>query len=353
MSELTAIFRADASVEIGGGHVMRCLSLAHGLIGRGWRCTFAGTAETQRLVKAMTTSGTGFLEVGNDDPSALIDRLAVAHGTADTMIVDHYGLDKVFETESRRLAKLIVCIDDLADRSHDCDILLDQSLGRKAEDYQSLVPSGTLVLTGPSYALLRPEFARLRPAALARRARPPEKSTRVFMAFGATDAHDMTSKALRALSSFDPERWEIDVVLSSRAQHLNAVRAMIAGRHNVTLHIDSQKVADLMANADLALGAGGGTTLERCSLGLPALVVTTAENQDLQSRCLEQAGAAIVLGDHDTVTEDAIRAAVSTLIANPSMRAKMSECAASLCDGGGVQRVVESIEERVLQSVNR
>jgi len=326
---------------------MRCLTLAHGLISRGWRCTFAGTAETQRLVKAMTTSDTGFLEVGNDGPSVLIDRLIAIHGSADAMIVDHYGLDKVFETESRRLARSVVCIDDLADRGHDCDILLDQSLGRNAEDYQSLVPSGARVLIGPSYALLRPEFSELRHEALARRIRQDFVPQRVLLSFGATDAQNVTSRAIQALKEPMFSRLEVDIVLSSAAPHIESVRKLADVRTNTILHVDTDAVAALMAAADLALGAGGVTTWERCAVGLPSIVVVTASNQVAQIRAAEAAGAVVVLGDASDVSVSDFIEVLQRMLSDTERLRAMALQAASVCDGQGCGRVVEELEKLV------
>lgn len=321
-----AVFRADASPTIGGGHVMRCLALADGLAAKGWRCQFwvaPGTIETVPALAKSTHEAT---------------TATVSVQTADLLVVDHYGLDAEFESACRTWAQHILVIDDLADRPHDCDLLLDQTLGRVQADYRPLVPGHCRLLLGPAHALLRPDFARLRPAALARR---DGTLARMLVSLGGSDPHDMTSLVLDTLGRMGLE-VDVDVVLGSASPNCDVVAERLRGQPRTTLHVDTPHMAELMVQADLAIGAAGVTSWERCTVGLPTIMVVTADNQRLIAHQLDQAGAAVLAGDWTTVTMDGL-VAVLRQLADTSQLAAVSKAAARVCDGQGVTRTVATL----------
>src|SRR5262245_15084994 len=184
-----AVFRADASATLGGGHVMRCLVLAGQLAARGWKCVFATCSETLSVVPALKTSGHAFVAIEDDLPKNLAGQWRKG---ADIVVIDHYDLDAKFERECRAWARRVVVIDDLADRPHDADVLIDATLGREESDYRALVPSSCRLLVGSAFALVRPEFARARPASLAR---DRSDLTSIFVGFGATDPGNCTGRS--------------------------------------------------------------------------------------------------------------------------------------------------------------
>ena len=326
MAVKQAIFRADASAEIGGGHVMRCLALAEALEATGgWACRFATRPATGAMIPSMGASIelTGAPE---DEPAALA-------GGCDLLVVDHHGRDAAFERACRPQARRIMAIDDLADRRHDCDILLDQTAGRRAADYAGLVPPSCRLLMGSSHALLRPQFRAARAGALERRGHGGPVR-RILVSLGASDPEDATSRVLDGIAASGVEA-AIDVVLGAGAPHLAAVRERLAGLPQAAvLHHAVSNMAALMADADMAIGAAGTTSWERCCLGLPSLTVITADNQRDVAAALEDAGAARLVGAAD------IADAVATLAGDADARAAMAISAAGLCDGRGLDRVV-------------
>ena len=332
----TAVFRTDASVAIGGGHVMRCIALAEALEGQGWRCHFAGIPETPQTVRALGNSRFDFIALNNPTADATIDALVARLGSADAIIVDHYGLDARFEMKCRRMAKAVMVIDDLCNRDHDCDVLLDTGWDRKVSDYAGRAPPDTVFLLGPAYALLRPGFADAR-----KRMRPRIDLKRILVAFGATDSEGFTKPVVEALlRHFD---GAVDVVLGSGAPGLAGVRALAErDSRQITLHIDTDRMSDLILAADLAIGAGGTSTWERCCLGLPTLLIATAANQRDNARALTEQGAAVVLAQTDEVLP-ALRALTND---RPRLTA-MSMAAAQMCDGLGAQRVATKLTERL------
>lgn len=336
-SAKTAVFRADASPEIGGGHIVRCLALAEALAGRGWRCGFAVGAGTPETVPALARAGYD-LEILDPDqagePAALARRWPDA---ADWLIVDHYGRDAAFEKACLPWAEKILVIDDLADRDHHCDLLLDQNLGRRPTDYAARVPSDCRLLLGPHYALLRPEFAARRAAALAHRRGGGVR--RILVSLGASDPHNATAVVLEGIARSGLEA-EVEVVLGAAAPGLAEVRNLIPRMPQITrLHIDARNMAELMAEADLAIGAGGTTCWERCCMGLPSLIVVTGPDQGHNAATLEQAGAAIGLGGHETLTADAVARALGDWMAKETAADEFSRRSALICDGLGGARL--------------
>lgn len=353
-------FRVDASLAIGTGHVMRCLTLAEALraqgIGsrflcrelpghladfvraRGFEVALLPAPHTAEA--AATVSHADWLGVDQSvDAAHTLDGLGAAPG--GLIVVDHYGLNAGWEEAVRARGVRVFVIDDLADRQHICEMLLDQNVGRRPSDYAGRVPPGCRVLCGPTHALLRPEFAAGRPAALERRARGG--LDRVLVAMGGVDAPDATSEALEGLSRSPlSPGCRITVVMGPRAPWLERVRE-IAGRmpRATTVRTDITDMGREMAEADLAVGAAGGTALERCCVGLPSLLVVLAENQRAGARSLAATGAAQLLGDAGQFASGVPHAVRRWL--EPGALAQAARAAASVTDGLGTRRVVESI----------
>lgn len=328
-----AVFRLDASPTIGGGHACRCLRLADSLAGFGWRCTFAVGPATTATVPALAASGHAVQVVNGDE--------AGGPGPADLLVVDHYQRDREFESRCRAWADMVVVIDDLADRPHDCDVLLDQTFGRDPADYLPLVPSGCEVLVGPRWALVDPAFAKARPHALAERRERAGRVDRVMVTMGLADPRNATALALDGLEASGLD-VAVDVAVGSASPHLAAVRARAVG-----VHVDAADMAGLMARADLCLGAGGTTAWERCALGLPAVIVAQAANQDLVCARLAEAGAVDYLGPVDRISPRDLGSRLARLAGDPERVLAMAERAAAICDGRGTRRLADALLDRI------
>ncbi len=336
---MRAVFRADASVELGGGHVMRCLALAGEMSAADWTCGFAVRPGTVEAVPALAGAGYPCTELdgtAEDEVAAL--KAGWADG-ADWLIVDHYGRDAAFEGACRTWAQRIMVIDDLADRRHDCDVLLDQTLGRGAEDYGPFVPGDCQILVGPRFALLRPQFRVARAEALARRA-GQSRVRRLLVSMGGSDPRNLTSRVLRGIAEA-AVAVEVDVAAGAASEQL---RELAEGLPlPIVVHADVANMAALMTRADIAIGAAGGTSWERCCLGLPSLLIVTAENQRMIAERLEIAGAADVLGWHADVDAADVAGALRRLCGDAPRRRQMSVRAAEVCDGLGTARVREQL----------
>lgn len=337
----SVVFRCDASPGIGSGHVMRCLTLAGALREKGGACSFSCTAETALTVPALIEGGYALMTADEIPPPT------------DLLVVDHYGLDAAYETQARKWARHIVVLDDLANRAHDCDILLDQTLGREASEYKDLVPVHCHVMAGAGYALLNPRFAAFRQKAREDRAEKRGHVRHVLVSLGGTNLHNITGRVLEMLQACPNPPLDIRVVLGGHARHLPEVKQEIErinarGKHRAVLQQDVKDMARAMLESDLAIGAGGTTSWERCCLGLPAILLEIADNQKLVARKLAEAGAVVNLGWHGDVRPQDMLDAIENLARNPEAVMAMSEKAFSICDGLGVRNFLARLGDILL-----
>ena len=362
---MNVAFRVDASIEIGTGHVMRCLSLAQALRERGARCRFICRARPGDLVDIIRDRGFAIDVLSDvaDQASTTQEEFKPAHASwlgvdwmsdarqtravlADVrlnwLVVDHYALDARWERAVRLNCDRLMVIDDLADRPHDCDLLLDQSFGHSAADYVRLLPRPCVVLVGPRYALLRHEFAATRDYSLQRRAKSRIKT--ILITMGGVDRDNATGRVLRALEERRlPTDIVVKVVIGPSAPWLHEVRAASAQtrwRTDVLFRVPD--MAQVMADSDLAIGAAGGTSWERCCLGLPTVLLVLARNQEGVAKALSASGAAIYAGDIVSGPERAASEAVR-IFADPEPLGLLSKTSAELCDGKGLRRVTREI----------
>ena len=230
-------------------------------------------------------------------------------------------------------------IDDLANRPHDCDVLLDQTYGRKEADYRAYVPSECTLLLGTQYSLLRPEFRDCRERALQKRDEV-NTPTKVLVTFGASDPFSMSAFTIEALSQVTTP---LNVHIISPLPEVS--RMPLPSQHTFTFSPHVDRIWDEMSSADVAIGAAGTTSWERCALGLPSILVTTADNQELIAQNLDEAGAVIYLGKRQNVTQNMMADAINQLCENADMTHRISQNARKVCDGFGAERVAAVIEQ--------
>lgn len=314
------LFVCAAGPSVGGGHVMRSLTLARALEAAGATCAFRTSPEVGAVLDAFAPD----MARAQDDAGF------------DAIVFDHYGLSA---DDHRALAKgrPALALDDLADRPLAADLVLDSGPARKAEDYAGLIPANARLLLGPSYAPVRPAFAALRETALARRAQHPPVR-RILVSLGLTDVGGITARVVGLLRPLIGETV-LDVVVGGGAPSLPALRVLAEQDPRLVLHIDAQDMPRLTLEADLAVGAGGSTTWERCVLALPTVALILADNQAPAARALEAAGVAPCLDVASPDFEAAFAREVSDLLENAERRAALSAASAGVCDGLGAARV--------------
>ena len=358
------IFRTDASLAIGSGHVMRCLTLARKLRSVGKVCRFVTRAHQGHLGKWILKEGfeVDLLPTPQGPPPggppthahwAGVDWVEDAAQTGaileawppSWLIVDHYALDTRWLNALRSKAVKVMVIDDLADRPLDCDLLLDQNFGHSAKDYAGLLSNSCSLLIGPKFALLRPEFATMRANSIA--GRTGRGLRKLLITMGGVDLVDATSVVLSALQDATlGDDIEIKVILGSSAPALNKVLTLARNISCSTLvAVDVTDMSKAMAEADLAISAGGGTTWERCCLGLPSIIVETAKNQAGIASEMAAQGAALDPGPLDSKNFSKTLVEMVIKINDPKKLDAMSANASTICDGEGANRVLRRLQE--------
>jgi UDP-2,4-diacetamido-2,4,6-trideoxy-beta-L-altropyranose hydrolase len=340
---------------------MRCLTFADALREQGAECQFVCREHEGNLMDHIRSHGyeVHALPQPNSNTSFESD---LAHTnwlgvdwssdaqetqqfTADTkfdwLIVDHYALDHRWESALRSSSKRMMVIDDFADRRHDCDLLLDQNYGSSSARYAGLVPAECTQLHGPEFALLKPIYAQRRAEQSVRSG----KIERVLIYFGSgADPMNLTGMALRAFQAPELKKIELDIVVGSSYARKAELEAAAANRGGTHVHTQLPDLSELMARADLAIGAGGATTWERSCLGLPSIVISIADNQ--RPGCEALAGGDLIqyLGHVGDVSSEVIREQVSGLVGKPERLSELSEKGMKLVDGKGVGNVVEALK---------
>ena len=349
------VIRTDASNSIGTGHVIRCLTLADALARNGAQVSFICREHeghlcdliekrgypVHRLPKPIDTANTdsglshaawlgAHWQQDADQTSACIQSLE-----PDWLIIDHYGVDYRWERIIRPLVSRIFVIDDLADRDHDCDVLLDQNLFTDMQTrYSGMVPKNCTFLLGPDYALLQPVYADLHDRI------PPREGSiqRIFISFGGADSDNLTGRTLTAFLNLKQTDIEIDVVLSENRPHTATIERQITKHPTIHVYGALPTLAPLMGKADIAIGGAGTTTWERLCLGLPAIVITLAENQRPIANGLTEKGLIRYLGHKDEVSVQDIQQALSEQI-KYELDGNWSIKCRQIVDGRGVDRV--------------
>lgn len=357
------VLRADASLRMGTGHVMRCLTLADALRERGAECVFVSrkhaghglSAIERRGYQAFGLSAPGDREVDQAADLAHAAWLGVTQledaaqtlaqlGSArfDWLVVDHYALDARWERAVRPAANRILAIDDLADRSHATDLLLDQNLGRLERDYDAKLPPQCRRLIGPQFGLLRPAFALARQASLERR--HDMRIRQVLISLGGVDADNATGRSLEALAQADlAADTRITVIMGSQAPWLHEVRKTAAKMPWPTdVRVDVDDMPAVMAQADLAIGAAGTTAWERCCMGLPSINWVLAANQRSGADALTAAGCVESLPETPDLPSDLLSALARVM--RPGQLNAMQRACASVSDGLGASRVLDAME---------
>ena len=337
--------RTDSSVEIGTGHMMRCLTLAERLRASGSEIVFICRNLPGNIARLAKQRGfpVFLLEMGDTDEDIFSDAIATRQVlnslsvAVDWLVVDHYRLDAGWESTVRSCVGKVMVIDDLANRSHACDLLIDANYGQALDRYGSLVSAETKVLLGPAYALLREEFSliesKVRDGGV--------KRVQIF--FGGSDPTDETGKILTALAGWKDRRFDVEVIVGAANPNKEEIRRLCLSLQDVEFACQVSDMAERMNRAGLAIGAGGTALWERCYLGLPSIVISVADNQVEASLALEKAGAICYLGKHTEVDGGMIRKAIEHFISNPMLLTEMSRKARAIVLYNGTKKVVDTL----------
>ncbi len=355
------LFRADASIQIGSGHIMRCLTLANRLRERGHSVRFIMREHAGHLRDTVLAQGFECVLLPAMMSPQVFDNLPhsawlgttqaqdiadcaphIAEFAPDWIVCDHYALSADWERHATAInGTRLLAIDDLHDRAHIADIVLDQNLGHHIQDYQGLVPEHCRVLAGTRYALLRPEFAQWRTDSLAKRDTSPSHQ-RVFINLGGVDKDNITLKILTQFAKQSYHDLDVTVIMGATAPHIDSVRAFAeTAPFSCKVLVNINNMAEHMAQADWAIGASGSTSWERCCLGLPSVMLVLADNQRTIAEQLQDVGASLALEMADVDTPKF----AETIAQLRAQLAPISQRARQVCDGLGAMRVVQHIED--------
>jgi len=353
---MKVFFRVDASINIGVGHVVRCLVLAEELRNLGASIGFITRDHLGNLNKqikdndfflyslpfqkrAIEKKSSNKYEtlLGVRQKVDAEETIRVFKGKIDLLIIDHYALDITWERSLRPHTKKIMVIDDLSNRMHDCDFLLDQNYVHNQKRYNNLLTPNVTKLLGTKYALLRKDFLENRKIC----AQENGSAERVFVFFGGTDPDNVTIMAIKALSQSKLKYLLVDVVIGSGNPHRTELEKEVNKHSNIKLHVQVDNIAELMASADIAIGAGGTATWERMVIGLPSIVITIANNQVELIKDLDQDGCLKWLGNLNQVNEQMIYCALLDIIKNPKKLIEQSCSCQKLIDGKGAGIVAQ------------
>jgi UDP-2,4-diacetamido-2,4,6-trideoxy-beta-L-altropyranose hydrolase len=330
------LFRVDGGSALGTGHVIRCLAAAAAFAARGARSLFLCRDLDGLPVEAISAAGHALLLMPVDAADAATTLQALRDFRAELVVVDHYGLGATWERSVRTAARCVLAVDDLADRAHAVDLLLDQNFhADPAARYAGRVPPSTTLLLGPRFALVRREFAAARESMQSRSGELRE----LLVCFTGGDCGGETLKALRGIAAFGRVPAVHAVVGAANPHRTDVARACAEGGFHFHCQIDT--MAERMTRADLAIGGGGSAHWERCALGLPSVVTVLADNQFAVTSALADSGALIMLGRSKALTSAAYTSALESLDA-PLLRA-LARRAWPMVDGRGPDRVVDAV----------
>lgn len=368
------LFRADASIEIGAGHIMRCMVLAEKLKNQGFDCTFVCRNNQGNLIKKIQDRGffvysiecrstTGALEGSNEvinlraQNSSYLNEgfdaeqtiAAVSGQYFDWIVVDHYDLSVNWEVLVKPICSRLMAIDDLANRRHNCDLLLDQNYYNNPDKrYQDLLPTHCVSLLGPNYVLLRQEFIETKKNLNVRSG----EIKKILVFFGASDPTNETKKILIALSQIALERVSVDVVVGGANPHRQTIYTMCNEIKGVNYYCDVSNMSELISRADLGIGAGGSSIWERCYLGLPSITSVVAFNQIETTEDVASLGVIDYLGKAEMLSPDKYATAILKLVANPAYLKSMSTSGINLVSGIGTSSVVDVMQKLLCEAIN-
>lgn len=354
---MKVVFRADASLEIGSGHVMRCLTIANAISANNHEVYFICKRHEGHLIEVIKSYGYEVYSLECDEgykQNQAAGEIELDHSSwlgstqcqdsdsckpilnsinPDWLIVDHYAIDFRWQTALKPYYRHLMVIDDLADRKHICDVLLDQTFKRVKKDYLSLVPAPCQLLLGGEFAILRPEFLEWREYSLNRRMNPA--INRILITLGGVDMDNVTSEVLKSLEGCNISAdTKIIVIMGAKSPHLETVNHLANTLPlDITIQYFVQNMAEIMADSDLAIGAAGATTWERCCLGLPTIMIVLAKNQELIAESIEENSLAVVLKDISDMEIAMDKMDIDLL-------RQLSVNSAEVIDGFGVKRLM-------------
>lgn len=363
--KLKILFRTDGSSLIGLGHLSRCLTLANYFKSIGMNCTFVCRESDIKLKNIIDIEGhsvkvlnkTYKISTGIEDTEvphsswletdwetdAFETINSISGNNFDILFIDHYSLDYKWINLIREHVKKVVVIDDLADRVLNCDFLIDQTLGRDISDYKDLLGPSSISLVGSKFSILRPEFIQKIDEAKVKRQETSKVKT-ILISLGGVDKDNITKKIIESLLKYKfVKDLQINVVLGAGSSHFDDIKSFADLKSNVKVFFNIKNMSDFILDADLAFGAGGSSSWERCVLGLPSINVVLSKNQEKISSALEESHLGFNIGYWSESKTKEILEKLSQLRDDASIWHKFSKNCFNITDGKGIKRISKVI----------
>ena len=336
--------RVDSSPEIGIGHMMRCLTLAQELKNNFDKIIFLTQKDSGNFIGTIMKNEFEviFIPTTNNDPNIIKNLITAYSENKNFLLIDHYDIGSNFESSLKNIFERIFVIDDLANRKHDCDLLIDQNYYRDLNQrYEKLIQNGTITLLGPKYAIIRPEFRKINKKTIKKNS----QIKKILVSFGGSDPTNECKKVLDALCSIENSKFEIIVAAGIYNHKFEQLKKLYEKYSNIKIYRHVDELSRLMVNSDLFIGAGGTTTWERFYMGLPSTVTIISDDQKESIEFLSDMGHIINLGLAKNVTSktyvQTLQKPNSDLIYNMSLHNQ------KLVDGNGSNRIKKQIIELV------
>ena len=336
--------RVDSSPEIGIGHMMRCLTLAQELKNNFDKIIFLTQKDSGNFIGTIMKNEFEviFIPTTNNDPNIIKNLITAYSENKNFLLIDHYDIDTDFESSLKNIFERIFVIDDLANRKHDCDLLIDQNYYRDLNQrYEKLIQNDTITLLGPKYAIIRPEFRKINKKTIKKNS----QIKKILVSFGGSDPTNECKKVLDALCSIENSKFEIIVAAGIYNHKFEQLKKLYEKYSNIKIYSHVNDLSRLMLNSDLFIGAGGTTTWERFYMGLPSIVTIISDDQKESIEFLSDMGHVINLGLAKNVTSktyvQTLQKPNSDLIYNMSLHNQ------KLVDGNGSNRIKKQIIELI------
>lgn len=351
------LFRADASVQEGGGHLIRSLAIAEEFIKHGHNCLFISQRGSFDLLpqRSRIQADLRIQEINQSDYNSIeaLEQSLPKEWMPDLTFVDSYRLSLDYQNRLQRVCSKLAILDDMPIRAHMANILIDPTLNRKKEEYTKLVPSDSLILTGVEFAPLRAEFSQLRKSRTKKRSFSSNSPIHIVVSLGLSDPDNATFKILEGLVPLS-DNFKISIVIGKNSPFESQIKNLVKTIRQPSEFLRAHsEMATLLASCDFVIGGGGSSSWERCALGVPALQVILADNQIDVTETLVKRGAVRSLGHLNTLKAEHVTENVLLLLRDPNLLRQMSNAASQVCDGLGTARIVESTEKFLFQKPHR
>jgi len=335
--------RVDASPEIGIGHIMRCLTLAQELKNNFDKIIFLTRKDSGDFTETIMKNEFEVIFIPTNNDSDIIKNIVTTNSeNKNFLLIDHYDVDSNFESSLKNIFEKIFVIDDLANRKHDCDLLIDQNYYRDLNHrYEKLIQNDTITLLGSKYAIIRPEFRNINKKTIKKNS----QIKKILVSFGGSDPTNECKKALDALCSIENNQFEIVAIVGIYNNKFEQLKKLYEKYSNIKIYRHVNDLSQLMLNSDLFIGAGGTTTWERFYMGLPSIVTIISDDQKESIEFLSDMGHVINLGLAKNVT---MKTYIQTLQKpNSDLIYNMSINNQKLVDGNGSNRIKRQIIELI------